>query len=104
VWTYELGFDLPATQKTKQIAGVRAGSSAAKAGLHDGDKLRGMSIHFDDAEQPVELEVGEPSRHVSYLPHGRSVEVLELAPGDPKACDAILGEPISSSASEPDRP
>jgi predicted metalloprotease with PDZ domain len=94
VWTFELGFDWPKTNETNVIAGVRAGSAAAKAGLHDGEKLHGISVQFEDSEKNVEIDVGDPTHHVSYMPRGHSVETVEFSPGDPKACAAILGPPI----------
>jgi predicted metalloprotease with PDZ domain len=94
VWTYELGFDLPASQAKEQATGVQPGSAAARAGLHDGDALSGLSIHKGDPDQEVTLWVGPDRRKLTYLPRGKDVSLPQLAVHDAAACADVLGPPL----------
>jgi predicted metalloprotease with PDZ domain len=94
VYTFDLGFDWDASNGKKQIVGVRPGSAAARAGVHDGDRIAGVSISFGEADTPVELNLGSPSQHVEYLPRGQGISAPEFSPGDASTCAEILGKPI----------
>lgn len=94
-WQYDLGFDFPASQKAHAIVGVRPGSAAAKAGVRDGLRLRGVSIYWGQIDKPVELDLGTPAHHVAYLPHGRAVRVPHFAVADASRCADVLGPPIA---------
>jgi hypothetical protein len=94
VWTYELGFDFPASQAKRQTTGVQPGSAAARAGLRDGDALSGWSIHNGDPDQEVTLWIGADRRKLSYLPRGKDVSLPQLAVHDAAACADVLGPPL----------
>lgn len=94
MWTYELGFDWPATRAIRKIVGVRPGSAAARAGLHDGDSLGGFSLHLGDPTEQVVLTIGPTRRTISYLPRGQQVTVPQFAIHDAGACAAVLGPPL----------
>jgi predicted metalloprotease with PDZ domain len=67
---FELGFDWSATAGTKIITGVIENSQAWKAGLRDGQKWRGGSIHFDNIVLPalVNIELDGKMQEIRYQP------------------------------------
>jgi predicted metalloprotease with PDZ domain len=73
---FDPGFDLNATQVERRMVGVREGSSGHKAGLRDGQKLLGMSVHVGNAGQPAELTIEENGerREIKYAPTGGELE------------------------------
>ena len=86
---WELGFDGDASLKERRVRGLIAGSAAERAGLIEGDALRGYSVRFNDADTAVRLQV-ERNRQIvdiRYLP--RSTETLPGVRYLPKA-DAAL--------------
>jgi hypothetical protein len=94
MWTYDLGFDWPASQAGKKIIGLQPGSAAARAGIRDGDALSGYSMNPGDTDRPVEFRLGPSRRKVSYLPRGKQVAVLQFAVHDAAACADVLGPPL----------
>lgn len=93
-WIYDLGFDMPASEATRRITDVRAGSAAARAGLRDGDALNGFSITHGDPDREVELRIGPDRRKVTYLPRGKPITIPRFAAHDAAACAEILGPPL----------
>jgi len=82
---WELGFDGDASLKEQRIRGLVAGSAAQRAGLAEGDLLRGYSVRFNDADSAVRLQV-ERNRQIvdiRYLP--RSTETVPGVRYLPKA-------------------
>jgi predicted metalloprotease with PDZ domain len=68
---FDLGFDLQALQKTREIAGVITGSAAYNAGLRDGQKLAGgFSFSLGDTSKAIELKVSADGdeKVIRYLP------------------------------------
>jgi predicted metalloprotease with PDZ domain len=94
LWTYELGFDWPATQAGRKVVGVQPGSAAARAGLRDGDSLTGFSMYQGDPDRQVELKVGPARRKISYLPRGKQILVPRFAAHDAETCADVLGQPL----------
>ncbi|MBL8695522.1 MAG: hypothetical protein JNJ88_15630 [Planctomycetes bacterium] len=72
---FEAGFDADETRKRREVVGVVEGSAAWKAGLRDGQKLRGFAMANGDVSFPVELTIQEGTdlKKISYLPHGKGV-------------------------------
>jgi len=71
---FELGFDLERTRTAKAITGLVPGSAAERAGLREGDSLRGVSMTPGQAHAPVVISVADSSgtvREVHYLPQGK---------------------------------
>lgn len=54
---FEPGFDLEAAQREKVIRGVREGGPAWRAGLRDGQTLRGMNVNSGGPGSPPSAEV-----------------------------------------------
>lgn len=70
---FELGFDFERTRATKVITGLVPDSAAARAGLREGDTVRGFSVAFGQVDTPVVVTVSDNSgsvREVKYLPQG----------------------------------
>jgi predicted metalloprotease with PDZ domain len=63
---FDPGFDLPATQASKdgKVVGVRPDGPAAKAGLKDGDIVQSMQAREGDGSSPVKITVKR------YVPRG----------------------------------
>ncbi len=73
---WELGFDSDASFEERRVRGLVAGSAAQRAGLVEGDLLRGYSVRFNDMDSAVQLQV-ERNRQlvdIRYLP--RSTETV----------------------------
>jgi predicted metalloprotease with PDZ domain len=70
---WDLGFDFTATRHQGQLVGVYPESRAYAAGLRDGQKIRGWSVHIGDPSREVELTLEEAGtqRKVRYLPQGK---------------------------------
>ncbi len=72
---FDLGFDLPAFQNTKEISGVSDGSAAHRAGLRNGQKIvGGFSIALGDTEKEVAFRVTDGTTEIDlkYLPVART--------------------------------
>lgn len=70
---FELGFDFERTRATKVFTGLVPDSAAARAGLREGDTVRGFSVAFGQVDTPVVVTVSDNSgsvREVKYLPQG----------------------------------
>jgi predicted metalloprotease with PDZ domain len=85
VRNFDLGFDYERSQHEHVVCGLRPSSKAAEAGLRDGQKILGWSVHFGDAEKPVTLRVRDDQgeRGITYVPAGDSTPVphFSLRPG-----------------------
>ena len=99
---FDLGFDRRSVKSEDKIVfGVEAGSEAWKAGLRDGQRLVGWSIHNGDASKEVRLTIQTPDgEHVlRYYPHGADISIqrFTLDSGDysahPELCSAELHSP-----------
>lgn len=71
-YTFDAGFDIDATVKTRTVSGVREPGPAHAAGLRDGQAIAGMNIHSGDADHAVMIKVrdGDAVRTIEYLPRG----------------------------------
>ena len=69
---FDLGFDFETSRSKRRITGVVAGSRAQAAGLRDGQEILGWSVHWGDAQQPVQCTVAdyEGQRDITWLPVG----------------------------------
>jgi predicted metalloprotease with PDZ domain len=78
---YELGFDFEASRRDKVVRGVGPATRAYAAGLRDGERFRACSIHGNQPQVPVEVEVGdgEARRKITWLPEGKSVPVPQFS-------------------------
>ena len=76
-YAFDLGFDETAFRETRLLKGVRPGSAAHRAGLRNGQRVLGWTIHFDDTDREAELIVEENGAimQVHYLPRGPGIEV-----------------------------
>jgi predicted metalloprotease with PDZ domain len=68
--SFEVGFDVDASIETKIVAGVKEGGAAWKAGLRDGQVIKGISIYTGDVTQPAEIYILQNDEEVlvSYMP------------------------------------
>lgn len=83
---FELGFDFDASRREGHITGVREGGPAWKAGIRDGQPIRGFGIRWDDASLPVviHVEIDGEQEKIEYLPQGEPLMVPQFvrrAPG-----------------------
>jgi predicted metalloprotease with PDZ domain len=91
---YELGFDFEASRMSGVVEGVPESSRAFAAGLRAGQKLRACSIHGNEVEVPVVVEVldGGLRRKLSWLPQGEALPVPRFVPHEParrSSCDQL---------------
>jgi predicted metalloprotease with PDZ domain len=91
---FELGFDLDASRKDGVLHGVREGTHAYAAGLREGQRLRACSVHGNQPEYPVEVEVmdGDARRKLTWLPQGETLPVPQFEarePGKRSQCDRL---------------
>jgi predicted metalloprotease with PDZ domain len=70
VAVFDLGLDFDRSTEERSVRGIREGGPAHAAGLRDGMPLRGWSVRFGDAEEPVVFVVpdGGSARRVEFLP------------------------------------
>ncbi len=90
---FELGFDFARSRRAGAVTAVREGGPAWKAGVRDGQTLKGYGIRWDDAGHPVRLDLeidGEP-RQVEYLPAGDPVAVPQFVRDDDAGSDGSDG-------------
>lgn len=83
VYTFDLGFDAPASMRDHVVQGVRPDGPAARAGIVNGMKLLGWRWDGDYPTLPVLLQVddGHGPREVRYPGHGdRFVLAPQYAP------------------------
>ncbi len=85
---YQLGFDRQASLAARRVTGVVRGSAAWRAGLRDGQRLLGWSIHGGRPDKRVELKVqaGEKRIPVSYYPQQNPRPVPWFTPHQRAAC------------------
>lgn len=100
-YRYDSGFDVDASLASRVISGVRAGSPAHAAGLRDGQKVEGASIHRGNPDKEITLKVSENGerKEIRYWPRGAPVTIPvyqpasapnEGGPNDGKTNDARL--------------
>jgi predicted metalloprotease with PDZ domain len=67
---FEIGFDLDASWKAKQIQDVKENSEAWKAGIRNGQKIKGYSISYDEVNKPAEISIEENGsvKKIIYFP------------------------------------
>jgi predicted metalloprotease with PDZ domain len=78
---FDLGFDFERTRAAKVITGLVPDSAAARAGLREGDVVRGFSVAFGQVDTPVVVTVSDNSgsvREVKYLPQGHPCQGWRL--------------------------
>ncbi len=79
---FELGFDFQRTRAAKAITGLVAGSAAERAGLHEGDALRGLSLSPGQPDSPVVISIvadaAGAAKEVRYLPQGKPCQSWRL--------------------------
>lgn len=69
---FDAGFDVEATARTREVAGVREGSAAHAAGLRNGQKVEKLSVHYGDVTKPIEINVKQTDgpRQIEFMPLG----------------------------------
>ncbi len=82
VYAFDMGFDFEGSRETRVVTNVRKGSSAYEAGLRNGQKLAGWSVHLGDADRPVKLTIVEKGekRSITYLPRSSPIEMPQFFP------------------------
>ncbi len=95
VYTFDLGFDGPASMRDRVIRGVRADGPAARAGVPEGAKLLGYRWDASDPATPVLLQIddGRGPREFRYLPHGVQVFLAPQYVPTPKAPGCLTIRP-----------
>ncbi|MFH1747315.1 MAG: hypothetical protein ABIG44_09765 [Planctomycetota bacterium] len=85
IYEFELGFDRKRSLSNRRIMGLIPDSSAAKAGVHQGDELLGWIIP-SDASQKVELQIQRDNRRqtIRYYPRGQRSYVLQFEAPKPR--------------------
>ena len=85
---FDLGFDFQRSQKAGRVTGLREGSSAAAAGLREGDELVGWSFYNDQVDQTVKMQIkrGTAEQTVAYAPAGEPVRMVVFERGDERTC------------------
>lgn len=92
---FDLGFDFDSSRPIRRVQGVRKGSAAWRAGLRDGQELRGWSVTYGAVDKPVELTIrdgiGTEEEIIRYLPQVDPIKIpqFERAP-DGNNCDDVL--------------
>lgn len=94
---WELGFDGARSFRERQVLGLVPGTAAERAGLREGDRLRGFSVYGGDVDKDAELTVerdGQPIE-IRYRPIAeRSVPgvryVLKPEAAQEPACQAWM--------------
>lgn len=79
---FDIGFDLEASWKTKEIIGVTENSEAWQAGIRNGQKIKGYSINYDNIYQLAEVSIEEKgtTRKVTYYPmSAKKIEVPQFS-------------------------
>ncbi len=81
VYAFDPGFDVPASVRRRRVVGLRRGSAAERAGLHEGDVLVAASVR-EDPDVPVKLTIRRDGRlrTIRYLPRGRAMVVMQFEP------------------------
>ena len=89
---FDLGFDFEKSEAAHRVVGLHAGSSAAAAGLREGEELAGWSFASQRVDQTVVLQVGTglTKREVRFVPVGAPVPILQFRVGERAACAARL--------------
>lgn len=74
---FDLGFDFDASHAQRRITGVQRNGPAFKAGLRNGQHLKGMSIYWNDPTKEVEFKIGEKGgeKTIRYLPVGKKSKI-----------------------------
>lgn len=78
--TFDLGFDLAASQRTGVVTGVTEGGPAFRAGLRNGQPLSGrLSVHNNEPDKTaiVGVEDAGARRSLEFYPRGKPVEILQ---------------------------
>ena len=72
---FELGFDA-ASYRDDKLAGLVKGSAADRAGLREGDHVKGSGVMIGVTSQPVTMSVdrGGKMKAISFLPRGPTVD------------------------------
>lgn len=94
IGAYDAGFNEGAARARRIITGVSASSNAYRAGLRNGQAIKGWSLHRGDPKIPVEITIddGGNGRTIRYLPQGRPSKVVQFAADaqPDQACSKIL--------------
>ncbi|MBL8210190.1 MAG: hypothetical protein JNK87_05740 [Bryobacterales bacterium] len=69
---FDLGMDRAALIESRRVTNLNPNGNAARAGLREGDAIRGISIYWNDTDKPVKLTTRD-GRTFTYLPHGESL-------------------------------
>lgn len=74
---FDLGFDFAASQAAHRVIGVKLGGEAHNAGLEDGQRLSGWSVHNDQPDKPARFSVETQGgvKKIEYLPRGKPIKV-----------------------------
>ncbi len=89
-WTFDLGFDTASLRPAGIVEGVRPGSSASRAGVHDGQQVGGFTFWNGNPDREVTLTLRETDgrrERLSFFPRGQllSIPQAEPIPGCPAA-------------------
>jgi predicted metalloprotease with PDZ domain len=74
---FDLGFDFDASHAQRRITGVQKNGPAFKAGLRNGQLLKGMSIYWNDPAKEVEFKIEDNGgeKKIRYLPVGKKSKI-----------------------------
>lgn len=91
VYQFDVGFDLQTSMREKKVVGLREGTAAVAAGLHEGMTLKGWSVHGDNVNKEAVFQVLIDSvvTDIRYYPRGAPVPCVRVTP--------VEGEPDCTS-------
>ena len=75
--TFDIGFNLEKSRERMIISGVRKKGPAYEAGLRNGQKIRGLSVRYNDPTREAEFTVADKDgeKTIRYLPVGNKTLV-----------------------------
>ena len=81
IYALDFGFDRERSQADGQVRGLNVNSQAAKAGLREGEQLRGWSM-FDNVDRQSEIVVERDGEMhtIRFYPRGATRSVLQFTP------------------------
>ncbi len=89
VRTFDMGFDLTQSNRTKIIHGAKQESNAWRAGVRDGQKWTPTDVVWGDSSYSAEIEVedGQGKRRIRYYPASTDIHMVPQYKANPGRCD-----------------